>query len=410
MNNKLNTGSMPDIPRLRRDAAGFETLDLSGRGLVSLATPAIRAGGTLSPLARMSLPDGSPDDEALTAALQNLAGPWIWSVPALFDPGRAIDLILGDGTSGFAGQYLFPDPEGYGPGFQVSRAGDRVRLTGPVSLAVLRAGFFSRLSLETVADPGPIHVELPADHLWVLVACIDATRAAALERRLQRQGGAPAGVSAAQIVRAWGDGIASPDPGWTVSLFRLLAPRRMPADLAERLPDLIAEMVRLNRIRQVDPDGAGEPLFTLPPLLSPLVWGLSGSLNFGLVSQWLDDSDSIEGTSLIGWRTPSGIWLVDLGEEEVGEALLLFVGPDQFTEIAAEVLGDESLATPWEQFMVKTDLDRDTLVSRIRGVPPWSSQETAPPQRRFCTQCGQDLSSNARFCRSCGANLQPEQR
>jgi Double zinc ribbon len=400
---------MVDIT-LREDAAGYETLEISRRALRALSGIEGLQGGPLSPLARMQSPVGAADTSALVAAWEALDDTWKWAVPALLDPRRTIALVMGDGNTNVIGQYLFPDAEAYGPGFNVNVGKETVTLTGPTSLDLLHVGLYSGLALEDVPELEPFRVDLAADYFWVLMACLDAYRAVALALRLQRAGGTPRGVGPAGLARIWADGISSFNPGWAVSLFSLLVPDQVPRDLPERLPRLLQEMARKGHLQEVADSGG--TLYAPPESLSPLLWGPTMSFSFGLVTQRLVEPQTAESTVLGGWRTPGGVWLADLSDMNNSGVSLALIGPALAEEIIDEILGDDSLAPPWEEFVMDTPYTRDAMVSSLRAIPAeavpgmaaeeGAPEEIAPTPERFCTACGNPLGEGLAFCNKCG--------
>jgi hypothetical protein len=369
-------------------------------------------GGPLSPLARMQSPAGAADAGALIATWETLDDTWRWAVPALVDPRRTIALVMGDGNTNVIGQYLFPDAEAYGPGFHVDVGEEAVSLTGPLSLGLLQVGLYSRLALEDVAELEPFRVDLAADHFWVLMACLDAYRAAALERRLLRAGGAPPGVGPAEIAKAWTDGTSLVNPGWVVSLFSLLVPDQVPRDLAAKLPRLLRETSLLGHLQEIAGPGAGGTLYALPEALSPLLWGPTTAFSFGLVLQRLVQPQTAESTILGGWRTLGGIWLADLSDMENSGVTLILAGPILASEIIDDVLGDDSLSPPWEEFAMDTPYARDALISRLRAIPEGrepgttggevATEDEEIESRAYCTACGNPLGEGLAFCNKCG--------
>ncbi len=389
----------------REDDAGYETLQISRQALKALPRIEGLQSGPLSPLARMQSPAGSADAEALIAAWEPLDDTWKWAVPALLDPHRIIALVMGDGNTSVIGQYLFPDADAYGPGFNVNVGEESVRLTGPLSLGLLHVGLYAGLVLEDVTEVEPFRVDLAADHFWVLMACLDAYRAVALALRLQRSGGEPRGVRIAGIAKSWSDGISSFNPGWAVSLFSLLVPDQVPRDLPERLPRLLPEMNRKGHLQEfADPGGT---LYTPPEALSPLLWGPTTAFSFGLATQRLAEPLTAESTVLGGWRTPGGVWLADLSDMKNGKVSLALTGPTLAEEIIDEILGDDSLAPPWEEFTMDTPYTRDVLAPRLRAIPAADEHAAAGVSSSpgSCARCGEPLREGARFCRGCGSEL-----
>ncbi|NPV60951.1 MAG: zinc ribbon domain-containing protein [Actinobacteria bacterium] len=395
----------------REASAEYETLELPRRALKALSGLEGLAAGPLSPLGRMEAPAGEADAGALISAWEKLEGAWRWAVPALLDPHRTVALVMGDGNTNLVGQYLFPDAEALGPGFHVSVGKEALTLAGPLSLWHLGATLYSHLTLEEVAEVEPLRLEPSADHFWALMACLDAYRAVALARRLRRIGGGPAGVSAEDAARMWSEGLSFPNPGWAVSLFSLLAPEEVPHDLPERLPRLLEEMARQGQLKAAG--DAGSPLYALPEALSPLLWGPTTALNFGLVTQRLTADGSAELTVIGGWRTPGGVWMTDLSELRSGKAALALVGPTLATTIIDNLIGEGYLAPAWEEFAMDTPYTRDALVSRLREMEAagaaaaavMGAPETESPSPGFCPACGHPLRAGARFCKGCGAEV-----
>ena len=393
----------------RENAAGYEKLEIPRQALKALLGLEGLQSGPLSPLARLQSPAGAADTSALVAAWEALDETWKWAVPALLDPRRTIALVMGDGNTNVIGQYLFPDADAYGPGFNVNVREETVTLTGPTSLGLLHVGLYSGLALEDVPELEPFRVDLAADYFWVLMACLDAYRAVALALRLQRVGGAPRGVGPAGLARIWADGTSSFNPGWAVSLFSLLVPDQVPRDLPERLPRLLQEMARKGHLQEVaDPGGT---LYAPPEALSPLLWGPTMSFSFGLVAQRLAEPQMAEVTVLGGWRTPGGVWLADLSDMNNSGVSLAFTGPTLAEEIIDDILGDDSLAPPWEEFVMDTPYTRDAMVSSLRSIPAEAVSGTAGGEiasdemqasRRFCTACGNPLGDGLAFCNKCG--------
>ncbi|MEW6555545.1 MAG: zinc ribbon domain-containing protein [Actinomycetota bacterium] len=399
----------------RGESAVYETLELPRRSLKALAGMEDLGAGPLSPLGRMTAPPGAADADALISAWEKLEGAWSWAVPALLDPHRTIALVMGDGNAGVVGQYLFPDADAWGPGFHMSVGENALTLTGPLGLWLLEVGLYSRLALEDVAEVDPFRVDLSADHFWTLMACLDAYRAATLVRRIRRIGGGPSGVRSEDVARLWSDGVSLVDPGWAVSLFSILVPELVPQDLAEKIPHLLAEMSRLGHLREVvGPDGGGA-LYALPEALSPLLWGPTTAINFGLVTQSLVEPAAVEFTALGGWRTPGGVWLADLSEIESEGVRLLLAGPLLASDIIDGVLGDDSLAAAWDRFAMDTPYTRDDMVSRLRAMPEGEesvkadaeivSEAKTPASRSFCTACGNPIEEGLAFCNKCGKRV-----
>ncbi|MDI6831941.1 MAG: zinc ribbon domain-containing protein [Actinomycetota bacterium] len=400
-----------DIAPLEAGAA-YQSLELPRRALKALSGLEGLAAGPLSPLGRLEAPAGAADAGALASAWEKLGGAWEWAVPALFDPHRTVALVMGDGNTNLVGQYLFPDAAALGPGFHLSVGGEALTLAGPLSLWFLGAGLYSRLALEDVMEVEPFRIELSAGHFWALMACLDAYRAVALARRLRRLGGGPAGVGLEDAAKAWSDGVSFPNPGWAVSLFSLLVPDLVPRDLEQGLPRLLAEMARQGHLQAAGE--SGEVLYALPEALSPLLWGPTTALSFGLVSQRLAGPGGAEVTILGGWRTLGGVWIADLSELGLGKAALALLGPTLATAVIDNVIGEDTPAMSWEGFAMDTPFARDALVSRLRemeaagkaaAAATGAPEEAAPATPGFCARCGHELREGARFCRGCGAEV-----
>lgn len=396
----------------RKDSAGYEALSMSRQALKALSGLEGLPGGVLSPLARMQAPAGPAEVGELITAWDALDGTWRWAVPALIDPRCTIALLVGDGNVNLVGQYLFPDAEACGPGFKVDVEEKSLSLTGPLQLGELAAGFYSHLMLEEVAEPEQFRMNLAREHFWTLIACLDAYRAAALGRRILRAGGAPRGVGLMEIVEAWADGTSMLNPGWAVSLFSLLAPDDVPRDLAKRLPRLLPEMARKGYLDEQKDTGSGQTYYGFGDNLAPLLWGLTTALDFGLVIKRLVQPQAMGFTLLGGWRTPGGIWLADLSDMVNSGVSLVLTGPRLTTDLIDDVLGDDTLAPPWEEFAMETPYMRDAVISSLRTMP--ESRETGTgvretaqadrttTSRRFCKRCGEPLDMDVRFCRKCG--------
>ncbi|MCB1602361.1 MAG: hypothetical protein KDI66_20245, partial [Xanthomonadales bacterium] len=162
---------------------------LSRRALKALAELGELNGGPLSPLVRVSAPAGSADRDGLIAALERMDGAWESLMPALLDPGLSLGVIVADRDDQRLGQYLWIDPAGLGPGFQVSIAPEEIVLQGPLSLEDVELSLLDALALGGVAEIPPERYTLSADQFWVLSAVIDALGTAAALRQAARVSG-----------------------------------------------------------------------------------------------------------------------------------------------------------------------------------------------------------------------------
>ena len=177
---------MPDEPR-----AASETRSLSLTALMALAQlPGLRCGA-LSPLARIAAPAGAPDRDALAAALHALDGDWAALPAALLDPGLSVGLVVADRESQLLGQYLWPQPQGLGPGFRVGVAGGSLEAQGPLTLEDVELSLLIQLALGSCAEVPPERFELDAAQLWTLLALVDALGTAAALRQAARASGPP---------------------------------------------------------------------------------------------------------------------------------------------------------------------------------------------------------------------------
>lgn len=402
---------MMEMPR--EGYAAYETLAISHRALKALGELEGEALGILSPLSAMRVPAGEAAAEELVSTWESLNGTWEWSVPALVDPHRTIAFLLGDGNLNLAGQYVFPDAEAHGPGFEVEALEDRIEINGPFTLSELKFGLFAYLSLDDVAEPEPLRLSLPADHFRALAACLDAYRAAALGRRLLRKGGVPSGVSLTEIVEAWADGNSMPDPGWLVSLLSLLDADRAPRETAKRFPRILQELSSRGYLDESKDPASGQTLYSFPSALLPILHGLTSGLGFAVTTQRLSAPATVESGLLMGWRTPWGVWLADLSDMERAGVFFALAGPAAVADILAEMLGDDTLAPPWEEFAIETPYTREAMVSRLRrqwsgksarhsaGIP--AGGESTPLSPHYCVRCGAPLRKGAAFCGNCGA-------
>lgn len=198
------------------------------------------------------------------------------------------------------------------------------------------------------------------------------------------------------LVDALADGTSMLNPGWTVSLFSLLAPDDMPDDLAKRLPRLVPEMVTKGLLDEIEDTQSGQTVYGLQGEMRRMYGDPSSTLHFGLAVNRLVREEVAEFSVLGGWCSPAGIYLADVSDMRQRGVTLLYTGPELATTLIDECLNAEELAPPWEDFSMETPFTRDRLLSLLREErPPAAGPKT-------CTYCGKELAEDALFCRSCG--------
>jgi hypothetical protein len=386
------TPNMPDARTLRE-------IRLTRRSLKTLAeVPGLGCGG-LSPLARIASPPALADRPGLLAALRGLDGDAEWAVPALLDPRLTIALLLGDGDTQLAGQYLWPDPDGARPGFQLSVEAADLVLRGPATVAQAELTLKDFLALGSVAEVDPVHLRASADELWALAALADTHHLAALLRRASRIAGPPAGLRAKDVVRTWQAGLAEPHLGWAVSLFSALAPEAVPADFASRLPGVLAAMARAGLLTALEAE-PGDPLgdlYLLGDALEGLCRGRSQTaIQFGLRLQSMREPGRAELLILAGWRTAGGLVAADLSAIAEDRVEVLLLGPSAFAELLETVFHGDPAAPPAERFVPEVRYSRASLLSGLSG--------SSAPDR--CASCAAEVEALASFCHRCGKPLQ----
>jgi hypothetical protein len=385
---------MPDDPR-----TAIETRHLPLTALLALAQlPGLRCGA-LSPLARIAAPTGAPDRDSLSAALQALDGDWAELPAALLDPGLSVGLVVADRESQLLGQYLWPQPQGLGPGFRVGVAGGSLDAQGPLTLEDVELSLLNQLALGSCAEVPPERFELDAAQLWTLLALVDALGTAAALRLAARASGPPTGVTVGDIEAAWNAGLTRPNPGWAVSLAAMLTPEALPADFPALLRGTLASLQDAGLVVLLE----GAPGDLLGDLVVPaagldlLCRGLSqGGIAFGLARSERVAEDRVEITRIAGWRTPGGIVVAELSALSEGRAELLVTGPSHCAQLLGELLGTvglpESTAIPRAAEPSPAD-----LLARL--APPAAA--SAP----HCSHCGAAARAGARFCAQCGKAL-----
>jgi len=414
----------------RTEIMAATELRLSRRALKALAeVPDLRCGG-LSPLARLASPGAPSDRASLVAAIEATSGPWRWAVPALLDPRLTCMVVLGDGQTGLLGQYLWPDPEGRGPGFRVSVGSEDLGLAGPLHLDQTLLDLYDLLALGSVAEPEPVRLLLTTAQFWAVAALLDAYQAAVLRQRLARVGGRPTGLLVADIAAAWVAGQTTLNPGWAVSLFTLLLPDQAPDAFEARLAAALAGLETAELLTRLEGE-SGDPLddmYVLGDELDLFCSALVGvSSTFGLVVQRQREPGRVEVTVLGGWRTGGGIWLAEVSEIDQDRVELLLTGPTLVSELLDNLLdGRAATEAPeqdgeWRAFGLATLYSKDSLLTQLAAAPlsattptpaapdPAISPRPGPasggPAPRFCGHCGAPMGPGARFCASCGSPL-----
>jgi hypothetical protein len=342
-------------------AADRREVSVSRRALTALGRLPGLVGGPLSPLARLApVAEATQpaDREAMAAILDGMTGLWAWAPPALLNPSLAVALLAGDGDTSVIGQYLWPDRRGERPGFQVFVGREAVRVSGPLAVADVEMACLNMVPLTGVAETAGARMTLGLEEFWAMLALLDAYRIAVLRRRLSRVGGYPAGVSAADLVAAWRAGLAQLDPGWAVSLFALLRPDLVPADFEGRVSSVVAGLdgSGLLAVLPGDPGDASGDVFVFGQGLEALFGSvMTGVVQVGLGAERLGAGNSVEFTSIGGWRTPDGFWLADLSEippRGAGQVTLALIGPHAFASMVGSVLTGSAAADPPEALAV----------------------------------------------------------
>jgi hypothetical protein len=369
-------------------AAGAQEIAFSKQALKALGeVPGLRCGA-LSPLVRIAPPDAPSDRVGLIGALSALTGQWTWAAPALLDPRLTVAMLFGDGDTSAIGQYLWPDADALGPGFRATVAADAVRLAGPLSGDEVLLSCLDLAALDGVAEAEPLRMSFSLEQFWATLALLDAYRILLLRRRLSRQGGYPAGVSAAGLAESWKAGLALPDPGWSVSLFALLRPDLVPAGFEARVAGVVDAMDGAGLLTKL----AGEPgdplgdVYILSEGLDQLCKAvLTGIVHVGLAVERLRAENEIELTTIGGWRTSGGFWLADLSAIPLGgsgEVVVSLLGPSYFTRLIEGALRGATRATaasvtPGVPFEMATPYSRDELVAALHLNAP--AADTAAP-------------------------------
>lgn len=330
--------------------------------------------GPLSPIWAMAGGDASGDRPALDAVAARLPEGWTGMLPALVDPGRSLGVVVSDGGAQFTAQYVWQDPSGFGPAFQVSHAGDSVTIRGAMTADLIELGLRDVLSLGTLDPVGPWHLEIDAEGFWALAALLDAASAAWLLRRAARLEGRPAGLAMPDVQAAWSLGHTVPNAAWLVAAARLVAPDLVPRWPSDQWAGLLSRLEEAGHVVVLgaapgdnEPDQVmlGETVDALRPLLGP------GQVTCGILLQSRLDAGSVQALRLVAWRSVVGMVCADLGGLAGGRVDLVRLGPGRLAELLALAMGP-----------------RDT-----------APQEVSIPT---CPSCGQALRSASRFCPGCG--------
>jgi hypothetical protein len=372
----LNNPATLEVSEVALSRAALKTLG---------ETPGLGCG-PLSPLARISPPDGPADRSALLAGLTSLDGPLVALVPALLDPHCTITLLFGDGGTARIGQYLWPEASGQGPGFRIAVEAEELRCSGPLSAEQVWLSCLDLLSVNSLAEVSPLQMIMDLEQFWAMLTLLDAYRMALLRRRLDRQSGDPAGVSSAGLAEAWQTGLAVLDPGWSVSLFALLRPDLIPERFVERVAEAVERMETAGLLTKL-PGEPGDPLgdvYLFGEGLERLCQAvLAGARHVGLSVERLRAVNEIELTSFGGWRTPGGFWLADLSAIPLrgsGTVKVTLLGGPAVSALIESTLGVRPDLGAEENTPARTLTNgpyaRQTLIEALPALPT----ETASPQ------------------------------
>ena len=218
-----------------------------------------------------------------------------------------------------------------------------------------------------MADQPPARLDLTPRQFRGLAAFVDAYRTSALAREMVRAGGLPEGVSIPEVMEAWSNGLARPNPEWSVSMLSLLEADGIPTGFEREIPAVMLEMTGAGLLERVDLGGKQDyyaPRIHLERLCREAARSCAC---FGLVSRRLDGSGRMELSALVGWRTTEGIWLSGLGGEEA--RVLLQVGPYIFMEYLTGLLTEEGQEASTAGFHMETPYSRDAVAPRpARGA------------------------------------------
>lgn len=223
------------------------------------------------------------------------------------------------------------------------------------------------LGLPAMTDDG---LELPIGGFVLLVALCDLYRRANHTSRLDHAA-APVRFSAADVVQALRDGIASGDPRWLLPhLWAILPEPRTEPDLARFLPSLTAA-------GWVSGDAGGVMLSEKGVQLANDLDRRLSIVSFVVLAA--TEQGEPAGRSALIVRSPWRIWCFDVGCADGSSA----AGATVDLASAYGILDD--LLTPV-------------------GVPA-APTGPAPQSRRFCPGCGKEVRADAAFCGGCGRAL-----
>lgn len=382
-------------------------LQLPATALKALALPPALDCGPLSPLARLPMPDGPADPQALHAALEQAdAGT---ALATALDPGLLVTLLLDDPEQPALASWIYPDPGGSGEGWRVEVEDDVLGLGGPVRLDEIAAALHAWLEPAGVAALAPMRLGLKAAEAWTLLALVDAWEGLQHLRRGLRLPGPPLALSRGDLVQAWTMACDSGRRGYAVARARWLCPDQAPPDFEATLSPVLDALEQAGLLVQLPGTAERADDTTLLPTgsLAALCRLLAGARGFGLLRAEASPGQVRLGVQL-GWRSPAGIALLDLSRLGEDHAELLLCGPAVAVPLLGVLLA--ARAAPVDDGRLRRR--RDELHARWHG--PAATPEAAPPPlptapagpvARQCIQCGAAVGAAARFCGSCGAKL-----
>jgi hypothetical protein len=363
--------------------------------------------GPLSPLARITRPQGPADPASLIAMLEGLDADRRACIPALIDPRQTLALIVADRERHVLGQFVWTGVHTDAPGFRVDVDAEGMNLSDPLTMDEVELSLKDRLAFAGVAEVPPARYTMTGDEAWTILALIDTYGTAAALREAARATGFPPGVSLGDITASWEAGLARPNPGWAVSLAGLVAPEHVPEGFPGRIGDILPGMQAADLVVLLEGE-AGDALGTVCMLgegLELLCRGLSGGgLGFGVVRSVRVAPDRVEVARLTGWRTARGIVLLDLSTIGAGRAELMIVGPSHANELLGDLLGTAEPTMPPEDQHLGSPLTVDALLGLLRPAVP-APANAGHESLATCPHCGKPVRTDARFCGKCGQSL-----